>query len=69
MKFSVVLALLQILFIILYAVLVDYGDMAIPHKSLNSSKFEPQPAKNDISVYYSSKWIICLYFFYLIRVY
>lgn len=52
MKFSVILILIQLLFIILYAVLVDYGDMAKPHKEGNSSKFASQPEQNDISVYY-----------------
>ena len=68
MKFSIILILVQILFIVLYAVLVDYGDMAIPHKMANSSKFTPQPTNNDISVYYPSKFneFIVFYFYNII---
>ena len=61
MKFSIILAIVQIAFIVLYAVLVDYGYHAKPRKlesggNSSSSKFHRPPAQNDITVYYPSKY-------------
>lgn len=60
MKFSVILAIAQVALIVLFAVLVDYGEHAAPKKRVssgNSSIFLPPPATNDISVYYPSKYL------------
>lgn len=60
MKFCIVAALFQILIIILYGVLVEYGDHALPpHKrkeaNQNASASNPSLEVNDVSVYYPSK--------------
>ena len=57
MKFSVLLILIETVFIALFAVFVDYGKHAVPRKigSSNESKFKELPEKNEISIYYPSK--------------
>ena len=54
MKFSVLLILMQTIFIALFGIFVDYGEHAVPQKtgSGNFTKIE----KNEISIYYPSMY-------------
>lgn len=82
MKFSIVCAILQLLLVILFAVLTDYGDNAIPYhkrvgKGPNATAKAAEPTVNGVQVYYGSKYtlsilpplwraIVCLFVFQIL---
>lgn len=60
MKFTIAAALFQIILIVLFAILVDYGEHALPpHKrkgaDTNTTGSAPSLSVNDVAVYYPSK--------------
>ena len=60
LKFSVACGLFQVLLVILFIVLVKYGDHASPpHKRKGATETTPNASEtlpvNDISIYYPSK--------------
>ena len=60
MKFAIAAALFQIILIVLFGTLVDYGEHALPphkRKGANTNTSGPAPGLpvNDVTVYYPSK--------------
>lgn len=57
-SFPLLGGIFQVLIIVLFALLVDYGDHAVsPHRRIGAAKNQTQEnlKVNDVSIYYSSK--------------